>query len=81
VSMVLALKLRPYTPLVTYSAAAEMLGVHRRTVADMVKKLGIVPKRMPLSGPAKGLDRADLRVLRHRLRASGCRRVPVAGHP
>lgn len=64
--------LAPYTKLYTFKAAAEMLGVRRETVADIVRKRRIPTYRVPLNGMARGLDAAGMAILR---RALGCRRM------
>lgn len=53
--------------LITYTQAAEELGVKPQTIPDLVKSWGIRPKDMPLNGKAKGLDRDDMRTLRRAL--------------
>ncbi len=45
----------------SYSDAGRAFGVHRTTVADLVRVLGIVPKYKKSN--AKGLDPSDLRRL------------------
>lgn len=49
--------------LTTFGAAAEELGVFAHTVGDLVRAWGIAPKPMS-HGRAKGLDKADMDILR-----------------
>jgi hypothetical protein len=55
-------------PLHSYSSAARELGITRQAVADVARCMNITPKPCPMSGIAKGLDEADMRVLRRTLR-------------
>jgi hypothetical protein len=54
-------------PLVTFSGAGRTLGIGRQTVADLVARLGIVPKPVPWNANGKGLDPADMSRLRRAL--------------
>jgi hypothetical protein len=53
--------------LVSYIGAARILETDRKTVAGLVKALGITPKSISTNGKAKGLDQTDLRRLRKAL--------------
>lgn len=53
--------------LLLFVDAAEELGVHRNTVADLCKALGIKPKPTGMPGRSKGLDAADMRLLKRAL--------------
>lgn len=64
--------------LVTYSQAAQVLGVKPQTIPDLVEAWGLTPKDMPLNGKAKGLDRSDMRVLRRALNRTGRARQHAA---
>jgi hypothetical protein len=65
-------------PLTTYGEAAEGLGVSYAVVSGLAEAHGIVPKPVPRSPNAKGLDRADMAVLR---RALGLRKGERVGGP
>lgn len=47
----------------TYSDAAEQLGIKRQTVADLSDLANLEPKPVPYSGHGKGLDPDDIGVL------------------
>lgn len=51
----------------SFSSAARELDVDRQTIADLAKVLGIVPKPIPFSVRAKGLDDADFARIKARL--------------
>jgi hypothetical protein len=53
--------------LTMFVEAAEVLGTDRKTIAGLVKALGITPKAMGISGKAKGLDVDDMALLRKAL--------------
>jgi hypothetical protein len=55
-------------PIVTFTEAAEALGVKPNTIGDLVRKLGIRPTSVPRNGNAKGLTPADMRLIRERLK-------------
>lgn len=61
--------------LVSFSAAARDLGIDRKMVAGLVRRLRIVPK--PLSGRGKGLDAADVALIRKALRQLDRLAVPA----
>lgn len=50
-----------------FGEAATELDTTYAVIAGLVKALGIQPKPVPYNGNAKGLDRADMRRLRHAL--------------
>lgn len=52
--------------LMSFSAVANLYGVSRATIRDIVRGHGLTPKDMT-NGQAKGLDRNDLRVIRKAL--------------
>jgi hypothetical protein len=53
----------------TFREAAEALGLTPNSIGPLVKALNIEPKRVPRSGPAKGLNPDDMEVLRKALSA------------
>jgi hypothetical protein len=55
------------TDLYTQIEAAEILGTDRWTIAGLVRAHGLVPKPIRLNGRAKGLDEADMDILRRAL--------------
>lgn len=61
--------------LYTFSDVALMLGVSRITISDLSGRYGITPKKMT-NGKAKGLDKADIRVLAKLLKVT-----PNGEHP
>lgn len=50
--------------LMSYSEAGALLGIPRKVVAVLAARNGIVPKAVPSNALAKGVDAADLDVLR-----------------
>lgn len=50
--------------LTTFSEAGVILGIDRKMVAQIARRNGIVPKHVPWNGLAKGLDDADMEVIR-----------------
>ena len=64
--------------LMTLCGTAAQLGVHRKTIADMVEILGITPKPMT-NGKAKGLDAKDRKLIAERLRRLPRRRPQPSG--
>ena len=56
------------TGLVSYSQFAKELGVDRKTVADLVRVLGITPAYNPASAMHLGLTGADQAKIRKALR-------------
>jgi len=55
------------TDILTFTDAGKILGVAPAVVSALVKTHGLQPKPVPRNGKAKGLDRADMRVLRKAL--------------
>ncbi len=50
--------------LVNYTEAAEIFGVHRKTISDLARKYLLTPKRKPgIPGKYNGLDRDDMNVI------------------
>ena len=60
--------MKPQGELVTFTEAGKRLGVLRHTIADLVRVHGIPVYPIPLSGPAKGLDRKGLKRLQKLLK-------------
>lgn len=54
------------TYVTSFSQAAVELGIDRRLLADLVRRLKITPKPMP--GSAKGLTPSDVRLIRKALK-------------
>ena len=60
--------MKPQGELITLTEAGKRLGVLRHTIADLVRVHGIQTYPIPLSGPAKGLDRKGLKKLQKLLK-------------